>query len=256
MKWLRVLFKFVLFIPFIGSYILASLLSRLLSRDLSERRLRYVQIVSWYCGLALKLLNFKYTVKNRPSDDQHYLFVGNHLGFFDIFVLAAIKPSLFITSVDMRETPGLGLLTEMGGCLYVERRNRSNIHNELIQIRETLKAGFNVVLYPEGTSTDGRQVMPFKKTLMTAVAGTGVPIMPMVINFRKANNEPMSDKYRNCIAWYGDISFLEVLVGAFSLKSADIEFEFCEPIHCHTEEDRRHVAEAVYKAVVSKYQPF
>ena len=156
----------------------------------------------------------------------------------------------------MRETPGLGLLTEMGGCLYVERRNRSNIHNELIQIRETLKAGFNVVLYPEGTSTDGRQVIPFKKTLMTAVAGTGVPIMPMVINFRKANGEPMSDKYRTCVAWYGDLSFLDALIGAFGLKSAEIEFEFCEPIHCHTEEDRRHVAEAVYKAVVSKYQPF
>jgi 1-acyl-sn-glycerol-3-phosphate acyltransferase len=90
----------------------------------------------------------------------------------------------------MKETPFLGHLAELGGCLYVERRDRSNINNEMLQIREALQQGFNVVLYPEGTSTNGEQVLPFKKTLMTAAAGTSVPIMPMVLNRINANFYP------------------------------------------------------------------
>ena len=74
--------------------------------------------------------------------DQIGLVVGNHLGFIDIIAAASIRPNLFVTSQEMRNTPFLGLLTEMGGCIYVNRQSRTNILNELGEMIDYLKAGF------------------------------------------------------------------------------------------------------------------
>lgn len=211
--------------------------------------------VSVHCELLLKLLDFKLHLKNMPSHDQHFLTVGNHVGFFEIFALASIRRNLYITSVEMRDTLFLGWLAQMGGCLYVERRDRSNIQNEMLKIRERLQQGFNVVLYPEGTSSDGSLVLPFKKTLMTAAAGTGVPILPVTVNFLKVNGEPMSHKWRDYVFWYGDLTFFPAMLRALSLKSVELELDFAEPLYCHSEEERRVIAEKVYSEVLSRFKP-
>ncbi len=102
----------------------------------------------------------------------------------------------------MRETPLLGLLTELGGCIFVERRSRTKILDDLKSIVRPLQRGFKVVLYPEATSTNGEQVLPFKKALMMAAARAGVPIQPVVINFPEINGEPFSLKTRDYVCWY------------------------------------------------------
>ena len=91
----------------------------------------------------------------------------------------------------MKETPFLGLLTEMAGCTYVERRSRDNIKNEIKDIEATLNEGFNVVIFPEGRSTNGEKVHPFKKSLLMACAESDANIMPAVANFRFINGEPI-----------------------------------------------------------------
>lgn len=249
----RICYKLVLFFAFISAYILVSLFWRVWTRDLVNRRRHYVKTVSFFCRLALWLLNFKVNVINKARADQPHLIVGNHLGMLDILVFAAVKPSLFITSVEMRETPGLGLLAEMGGCLYVERRDRSNIKNEMGEIRQALQQGFSVTLYPEGTSTNGERVLPFKKTLMTTVAGTGVPILPTVINYRKIDGEPMSHKWRDYVCWYGDQTFWPAMIRIFQVGSVEIDLEYCEEVVVHSEEERKEIAAVVQRAVMQRY---
>lgn len=200
-------------------------------------------------------MNFRVRLINAPAPDQSFLLVGNHLGMLDILVLAAHHPSLFITSVDMRETPGLGFLTEMGGCLYVERRNRQNIMTEIGEIRSALQQQFSVVLYPEGTSTNGEKVLPFKKSLLTSAAGTGIPILPVVINYRKVNGEPMAHKWRDHVFWYGDQTFVPALMRIFSVHSVEVELEFCEEVDVHSEDERRHVASHLHQVISSKFTP-
>lgn len=249
----RVAWKLVIFVILVIGYILTSLFWRVWTKDLVRRRRLYTGTVSFFCNLALTLINFKVIVKKAHLENKSFLIVGNHLGILDILVLASQHPALFITSVDMRQTPGLGFLTEMGGCLYVERRNRSKITEEISEIREALKQGFSVVLYPEGTSTNGERVLPFKKSLMTAAAGTGVPILPTVINYRKVNGEPMSHKWRDYVFWYGDLTFGPALLRILSLKSAEVELEFCEEIDVLSEEHRRQIAAQVQNVIISKY---
>lgn len=243
----------IVFLILVIAYILTSLFWRMWSRDLARRRFYYTHTVSLFCRLALKVLNFKVRVHNHPGPEKSYLVVGNHLGFLDILVLSSVHPSLFITSVEMRHAPGLGLLTEMGGCLYVERRQRSRISQEIQEIREALKQGFSVVLYPEGTSSNGERVLPFKKSLIVSAAGTGVPILPVVINYRKVNGEPMSHKWRDHVCWYGDQTFPPAMLRILSLKSAEVDLDFCEEIDIHSEDHRREIAVRVETIIVSKF---
>jgi 1-acyl-sn-glycerol-3-phosphate acyltransferase len=147
---LRFVCKAVLFIIFVVSFIVACLFWRLWTRDFFRRRRLYNYTVKFYCRLALWLMGLKLNVINRPDEERPYLLVSNHLGILDILLLASVKPTLFVTSVEMKNTPFLGLLTEMGGCLYVERRDRSNIRNEMSEIRHALENGLSVALYPEG----------------------------------------------------------------------------------------------------------
>lgn len=252
---LRIIYKILLFIVTIAGFILVSLLGRLSSSDIQKRRKLYVKIVHFYCKLALWLMNFKVHVKGLPESNQNFLKVGNHLGMLDILVVASLRPTLFVTSVEMKNTPFLGLLSELGGCLYVERRDRSNIHSEMQEIRQALKDGFNVVLYPEGRCGDGESVLPFKKTLLTSAAGTGVPVLPMVVNYSKVNGEPISLKWRDHVCWYGETQFASALLKVLSLSSVEVEFEFSEPMWIQTEEERSDFALRIQKAVESKYRP-
>lgn len=247
--------RFALFVIYTLSYLIESYVGRFVIRDPVARRRFHARTVSRYTRGACRMMGVRVDAKNLPVPGQNYLLVGNHLGFMDILALSSVKRSLFITSVEMRETPFLGTLCEMGGCLFVERRSRSRIVGEMGEIREALQQGFDVVLYPEGTSGDGAKLLPFKKSLLTSAAGTGIPIKVMVINYRRINGEPMSDKWRDVVCWYGDMSFLPAIWRLFCVKSIDVEISFHEEIHVHSEEDRHHVSATAYQLVEKHFAP-
>ena len=226
------------------------------SRDLERRKRRFSRHGTFWCALVCRTFRMKVLVKNQPAPHQAGLLVGNHLGFIDILACASIQPNLFVTSKEMRETPVLGQIVEMGGCIYVERRSRSNIQKELGEIIDFLKRGFRVVLYPEATSTNGEGVLPFKRTLISAAAHAGVPVIPYVFNFREINGEPgFQLKYRDSVCWYGDISFFTAIWLAFSLKSLVCEVEFLSPVYTKTDDDRAIVADAIREMIVAKFDP-
>lgn len=245
--------KIILWVPVVVSYLMHCTMWRVVIWNPIQRKKKFTQTVSFYARLVLWYSNIKLTTINQPARDQHYLLVGNHLGLIDVLLIAVAWPSLFITSVEMKNTPLLGTLCEMGGCLFVERRNRAKMKLEIGQIRKTLQEGFNVVLYPEGTSTNGERVIPFKKSLMTAAAGTGVPILPMVLNYTRVNGEPMSAKWRDYVFWYGDIPFIEALWKMMSLKELRAEIEFLQPIVCHSDEEKHAVAARAQAQIEEKY---
>jgi 1-acyl-sn-glycerol-3-phosphate acyltransferase len=193
------------------------------------------------------------TVKNPPAANKVGLIVGNHLGFIDILAVASVRPNLFITSKEMHETPVLGLITEFGGCVYVERRSRFNIIKELEDMVEYLRSGFSVVLYPEATSHNGEEVLPFKRTLLTAAAYAGVPILPYVFNFRSINGEPFTIKYRDSVCYYGDIPFYISLWRTYQLKYVECEIEFLPEVHITPEDNRAQMANRLHKMISDKF---
>lgn len=255
MTVVRMVYKSILMILAISIFVVFSSAWRIRTRNQIQRRKFYVISVSYCCEVILKILNIKVNAINVPEKESSHLIVGNHMGTLDIFILAAHCPTLFITSQDLRKTPGLGFISEMAGCLYVDRRNRANIHGEIQEIRDTLKQKFNISLYPEGQATNGEKVLPFKKSLITAAVGTGVSIRPVVVNYRKVNGEPMSTKWRDHVSWYGDHSFISAILRTFSAKSIDADLEFCQEVHIQSEQDRRQIADQLHQIVSSKFTP-
>jgi 1-acyl-sn-glycerol-3-phosphate acyltransferase len=252
----RAIFKIVLHVTNLLTFTLISLIIRLFVRDFRKRRAIQVRMVVFFAKISLRVMNVHLVLKGqRDFTRSNYLLVSNHTGFVDIISIASTFPSLFITSLDMKGTPGLGVLTEMAGCLYVNRRNRSNIQQEILNIRDVLKEGFNVVLFPEAAAMSGEKIYPFKKTLLTAVAGTDIEILPAVVNFTKVNGEPMSHKWRDALFWYGDLSFLSVAWKCHSLRSVEVEIEFLEPLACPTEDLRREVAAKAQGMIEARYIP-
>lgn len=237
------------------AYLVSAFAIHFTTTNPQKRRKKFVKNVRRYSAIALKIFGMNVKFINRPPKSKHFLIVSNHLGFFDIFFMAAGTPTLFVTSVEMRETPVLGLLTEMGGCLYVERRSRENIQNEIKEIENALNEGFNVVVYPEGTSGDGSKVLPFKKSLLTACNNSEANIMPVVLNYRKINGETVQDKFRDWICWYGEASFASSLWKASQISSAEIELEFLEEVHVSKETDRRDVAARAEQQIRERFNP-
>lgn len=221
-----------------------------------KRRTRFYWHAGWWARLCCRLFRIKIITKGNTDPNEPGLVVCNHMGFIDILALAAVRPNLFVTSQEMRQTPVLGTITEMGGCLYVERRSRTKILAELDSIAEVLKTGLRVVLYPEATSTNGEQILPFKRTLLMAAAKAGVPVIPVVFNFREINGEKgFLYKYRDSVCWYGDIGFHTSIVRAFSLKSLVCELEFLPPVYTSLEQDRGVVADSIHEMISTRFVP-
>lgn len=220
-----------------------------------KRRRRFSDNAAIYTKLICQLYNIKIEVHNFPDTNEPGLIVGNHMGFIDILVMHSITKALFITSQEMRQTPLLGPITEMAGCMYVERRNKSNIMGELRSIVSTMNDGFRVTLYPEATSHNGEEVLPFKRTLISSAALAGKAIFPYCFNFKSINGGPFNMKYRDHVCWYGDIGFFPSFIRSISLKEVVTEVTFLEPYYPKAEDDRAAVADEVRRRIVEKFRP-
>ncbi|WP_413576714.1 1-acyl-sn-glycerol-3-phosphate acyltransferase [Bdellovibrio sp. HCB290] len=251
----RGLIKTCIFLFYLIVYMITSLSIAVVVHDKNKRRRKFSANASRYCGLiARNALSIKLKVINKPAKKHAgSLLVANHMGFVDILMLAGIEPMSFITSNEMRETPVLGPVTELAGCFYVERRSRTKILTEMKRLSDSLKEGLNIVLYPEATSTNGDKVLPFKKTLMMAAAEAGVPVQPVVINFRKINGEDFNTANRDAVCWYGDTSFGEYFWKTLRLKTVEAEIEYLDILYPDPNEDRGVVAEKAHAMISAKF---
>lgn len=218
------------------------------------RRQRLCENIQDNAQFSLSLLGLDLTVRGVVPSGK-FLMVSNHMGFMDILILASQVPMTFVTSVEMRDTPFLGWITDMGACLYVERRSRASIRRELEQIAQALREGFRIVLYPEAQSTNGEQVLPFKRTLLMAAAIAEVPIQPVVVNFRSIDGEEFSTKNRDSVCWYGDMSFVSAIFKTFETTSIEAEIEFLPMVKSSPDTERGELADTLHKMISSKFTP-
>ena len=245
--------KIVVFLGMVCGFLVMGFGIHFTTKDIVKRRKAFTASVSFWSRLLLKLFNVKVNLVGFPKDDRNHLVISNHLGFFDDFIIAGHMPTMFVTSVELREAPVLGLLSEFAGCVYVEARNASNISNEMKDIESALNQGFNVVLYPEAKTTNGERVIPFKKTLLMSCAQTEANLLPTVLNFRYVNGEPMSDKWRDIVFWYKKTPLLGVLWNASAIRSCIVDWEYIKEIKVDAVSDRREVALLAQTLVEEKY---
>lgn len=246
-------FKFIFVI--LAYFVIASILSFTTMNPVTRRR-RQVAVTSWVSRMILIAFNIKLICKNPIDKNETSLLVGNHMGFIDIICLQALQPSVFVTSLEMKHTPVLGQICDLGGCAYVDRKNRMKIQDELKGMVDVLKEGFKVVLYAESVASNGEQVLPFKKTLIMSAGHAGKPIRPFVFNYREVNNGKVEFKHRDSVCWYGDQTFGPAIWRSLQLDSVTCEIEFLPQVHITADSNRTEVANTVHKMVAEKFTPF
>ena len=253
---IRAAYRLTYFLLILYVYFLTAIVHYFSTTDSIKRRKRLVENAQFYARFMVLAFNVSIICKNKIPADENSLVIGNHLGFIDILCLQALAGCVFITSKEMQQTPILGQICDLGGCTYVDRKNRMNIQEELKGITEVLKEGFRVVLYAESVASNGEQVLPFKKTLLMAAGFAQRPIRPYVFNFRDVNGGPILFKHRDSLCWYGDETFFPAIWRSLKLDSVTCEIEFLPLIHTKPEDNRTEIANYLHKIISEKFNAF
>jgi len=197
-------------------------------------KLRYFsRISSLYLRAALIVLGVKVRLRNVDklvSGKENHLIISNHLSYLDIFVIFSTVPAVFIANSELEDTFLLGTIIKYSGGVFVERRNRSRLLQDMRHIKNILHMGFNVVLFPEGTTSDGEGVKPFKTSFLDAAAGSGVDVLPLCVRYRKINGGDVAAGNGRADDFYGDTTFNEHFFRLLNLRSISVELTELEVI--------------------------
>ena len=187
-------------------------------------------------------------------ESTNFLTVANHLSYIDVFLMAAVHPTLFVTSVDMGETPGLGHVCKMAGCIFVERRNRTTIEKDIEQMTQAMKEGMNVTIFPEGTSSNGDDVLPFKKSLLMSAVYAQKDILPLAIKYVELDGSPVTKANRDEIYWYGEETpFAPHFLNLMKSKSLKVQIHYLPIIKVTPESTRQDLAAKAYAAIRDRF---
>lgn len=186
-------------------------------------------------------------------EDKTYMIVCNHLSYVDVLIIASIFSASFITSVEISKDIFLGSLAKLGGSIFVERRKKTRLIKDLGSVSKVLSDGLNVVLFPEGTSTNGEAILPFKKTLFRAAIQCGVEILPVCINYISIDGVTLNKKNRDLIYWYGDMKFFPHFINLLRIKQINVQLSIL-PAITTTKMTSDKVSKVAYESIKKVYQ--
>lgn len=147
------------------------------------------------------------------SMPQNGLLVCNHLSYVDVLLIASQGRVVFVAKSDVRKWPLIGKLLETSGTILAERGRPLTAPNTVTCIRSSLEKGMTVVLFPEGTSSDGSSVLPFKPALLQAALDVGAFVTPAAISYQVIGGNAAHD-----VCYWGDAVFLPHLIRLARLK--------------------------------------
>jgi 1-acyl-sn-glycerol-3-phosphate acyltransferase len=223
--------------------------------NLKRARPVLIHLVSFTCKLALKIFGAKVIVKgNIETKDKNFLIVSNHLSYLDILSISSLFPTCFVTSKEMKETPFLGQLCHMGGCLFVERRSRAGLSDEVSELAGALESGLNVVIFPEATSTNGEDVIRFKRPLFQSALNAKSMVLPLCLNYKTLDNEKITLKNRDLLFWYGDMGFGPHALKLLSRKNIVIELNILPAFSAGDFPGKNELTQHTFVAIHSHYE--
>lgn len=197
---LRALLR-ILALAAVTGYHAAVLSARLVSarRDEDRLRRRLDQFRRW-CRAVARISGMRIEPDGSPAAPP-VLLVANHLSYMDVIALGATSPAIFVAKAPVARWPLLGPITRLAGTIFIDRARMSDLKRALAQMGAVLDAGFRVAFFPEGTSTAGDRVLPFRSPLLDAAIRRGLPVQPAAIRYETAPGDPPAGE---AVCWWGD----------------------------------------------------
>ena len=171
---------------------------------------------------VLRGMGIRYQIEGQPP--THGLVVSNHLSYLDIVILAAAMPCFFVSKIEIGGWLFFGNAARIGGAIFLDRSSRKSATSVAGQMRERFKLPVPVVLFPEGTSTDGRRVLQFHSRLIDPATSAKVPITAAALRYVIEDGTPERE-----LCWFGDAFFVTHLVKALGMPGFSARVRFGQP---------------------------
>ena len=205
----------------------------------------------WVC----RLIGLRLNVHGTVAADRPVLIVSNHVSWLDIPVLSAVAPISFVAKSEVGTWPLVGALARLQRTVFVDRKRRVAVGDVTSEMASRLGQGDHIVLFAEGTSSDGNRVLPFKTSLFAAAAAAkeadgalrrersaGVAMQTLAIAYTSVRGLPMGRWWRPNVAWYGDMEMASHAWELLKSGPIDVHISVGQPVDIATFADRKAMA--------------
>jgi lyso-ornithine lipid O-acyltransferase len=211
----------------------------------------------FYHGIVHALLGVRIKVIGKRMHEHPLLIVSNHVSWLDISVITALAPVVFVAKREVATWPLFGLLAKLQRSVFVDRTRRHKTQEVNSEIAQRLAEGDPVVLFGEGTSSDGNRVLPFRTALIGAARDAlaeaehveRVWIQPLSIAYTRLLGLPLGRQHRPLVAWYGGSPLWPHLLGIARRGGVDVVVTWGEPLAYDETSERKTVARALEATV-------
>lgn len=205
-------------------------------------------IIKWWCGGLLRAFHIKVvTFGDLPAPSTTgVMFVANHISWCDIHALNSKIALRFIAKAEIRSWPVFGYLVEKANTLFIDRSKKQEAGKIVDITAASLVSGDNLCFFPEGTTTDGKQVLPFKSSVLQAAIAANSYVWPVAIRYINTDGS-----INTHMAYAGETSLIDSMLQVVKQKNALVELHFLKPIDAQGH-DRRHLTQAAYDAIEAK----
>jgi len=202
----------------------------------------------WYHRQVCRLLGITLNIEGSVAKDAPVLLVCNHTSWLDIPVLSALAPVSFVAKLEVGGWPFVSALARLQRSVFVDRTRRLAAGDAANAITTRLQQGDTIVLFPEGTSSDGNRVLPFKTSLFGAVAGAGMPaaeqvvVQTVAVVYTHIHGVPVTRAERPRLGWYGDMEMTSHAWGVLKLGAITVTIKVGPPVPLADFKDRKDLA--------------
>ena len=202
----------------------------------------YWRGVGWFVGLKL-------TVEGRPAPHRPTLFVANHCSWLDIVSLGSVLPACFIAKAEIAGWPGISIIAKLGRTIFVSRSRQTVAHERLV-LTQRLTAGDSIILFPEGTTSDGNRIRPFSSAFFTLAFNDPQPwVQPVTVVYNELEGQPVRRYDRQMVAWHGDMDLWPHLKQILRRGGLRATILFGAPIQPGTYTDRKTLSAALEQQI-------
>lgn len=202
------------------------------------------------------IFGLKISVTGAPVKDRQVIYVSNHLSYLDIPVIGSVLKASFVAKKEVSDWPVFGFLSRLQQTAFIERTRNAAV-KEADALDTMLENGKSLILFPEGTSTDGTEVVPFKSSLFSLALKNGensqpIPVQPFALKILQVNGkEPENQDLRDLYAWHRDMKteLPEHLWRFAKSGGAHISLSFFPIIETSQQRDRKMLSAICYDMI-------
>jgi 1-acyl-sn-glycerol-3-phosphate acyltransferase len=204
----------------------------------------------WYHKQVCRLLGIRLRIEGRLANDQAVLLIANHTSWLDIPVISAVVPVSFVAKLEVANWPFVSSLARLQRSIFVDRTRRRSVDDTARQMIARLNAGDKLVLFAEGTSSDGNRVLPFKTSLFAAAkpprgriaAAPGTVVQTLAIVYTHLHGVPLGRADRPMVGWYGDMVMGSHAWELLKAGPLDVSVRLGPPVPLESFADRKALA--------------